>query len=96
MLLWLVGATHAQSQIGIFDRIGSADSRVFDCREIEKVVEVESAWANTVSRRLEGKSQSFAYLRPNLLYTRKFVIVHFYFFCFLGGVTGRLAPRPPP
>ena len=25
---------------------------------------------------IEGKSQSFAYLRPNLLYTRKFVIVH--------------------
>jgi hypothetical protein len=25
---------------------------------------------------IERKSQSFAYLRPNLLYTRKFVIVH--------------------
>jgi len=29
--------------------------------------------------RLERKSRSYAYLRPNLLYTRKFVIVHLLF-----------------
>lgn len=28
--------------------------------------------------RLERKSQRLAYLRPNLLYTRKFVIVHLF------------------
>jgi hypothetical protein len=42
----------------------------------------------------EKYRKAIAYLRPNLLNTWKFVIVHLYLL-FRGGVTGLLAPRPP-
>jgi hypothetical protein len=50
-------------------------------RDIEVEVEVESrsAQANRCREDSRGKSRNHAYLRPNLLYTRKFVIVHLLF-----------------
>jgi len=76
----------------------SRDGRGGKYRSIERYTEREKADRGARGRyfvvRLERKSQRLAYLRPNLLYTRKFVIVH-YFLDFLGGVMGLLAPRPP-
>ena len=72
-----VGVTDTRAQIGMFDDYDRNRELQKSSRRSRVVERSTSAWANTMSGRLERKSRSFAYLlRPNLLYTRKFVIVH--------------------
>jgi len=83
----LRNARYARAPIGMFmtrDRVVEIERRsgrqISDdrdaCEEGEK--SIEERVGDTFVVRLERKSRRIAYLRPNLLYTRKFVIVHLF------------------